>query len=166
MSEKPLKLVNIDDMSRHVEAVMRRATTHLPKSLITQTGGMLRYCLRQHIAGNPAHPGMAKIAKMGKCSERQAQRNMRVLEAWGVFCITAYGKGGRWAPRYWTDLDAMKRALISLGCNPSIDIVEKMELIRGDIWQDIRGDIRRDIRRDAMSPGIQIDYPCQKSRPN
>ena len=162
MSEKPLKLVKIDDLSRHVEAVLGRATTHLPKSLIAQTGGMLRYCLRQHLAGNPAHPGMAKIAKMAKCSERQAQRNMRVLEAWGVFYVVAYGKGGRWAPRYWTDLDAAKQTLIALGCNPSNDIVEKMQSMRGDIRVDMRGDIRRDIRRDTMSPGILYMYPSQK----
>ena len=162
MSEKPLKLVKIDDLSRHVEAVLGRATTHLPKSLIAQAGGMLRYCLRQHLAGNPAHPGIARIAKMGKCSERQAQRNMRVLEAWGVFYVAAYGKGGRWAPRYWTDLDAVKRTLISLGCKPSNDIVEKMQSLRGDIREDVRGDIWRDIWRDTMSPGILYMYPSQK----
>ena len=163
MSGKPPKLIRIDDLSRHVENVMGRATTPLPKSLIAQTGGMLRYCLRKHLEGNLAHPGMTRIAKMGKCSERQAQRNMRVLESWGVFSVAAYGKGGRWAPRYRVEIDGLRQSLLALGCNPSSEIIEKMELVRGDICPVMRGDKWRDMRRDTMSPGIQ--YNNQTTKP-
>jgi hypothetical protein len=159
MTEKQSPLANIDAMSRLVEVTMRRATTSLPDTLIAQAGGMIRYCMRRHLTGNSAHPGIAKMARMAKCSERQAQRNLRVLEAWGVLYAVEYPKGGRWAPRYVADLDALKRTLIALGCNPSRQLVAKME----QAWGDIGGDIWRDKWRDTMSPGIQIKNPTQIS---
>lgn len=162
MSKKPPIITDIDGMSRLVEAAMGRATTPLPASLITQTGGMLRYCLRRHLVGNPAHPGMAKMAKMAKCSERQARRNLRVLEAWGVLHVVAYPKGGRWATRYWVKIDAMKRTLVALGCNPSRHLVAKMEHVREDMRADKRGDICPDICPDTMSAGILYIYPAKK----
>lgn len=154
MSETETPLLNIDRMARLVEITMGRATTPLPHTLIKQTSALLRYCLRRHLTGNPAHPGIAKMARMGKCSERQAQRNIRVLEAWGVVFAVSHAKGGRWAPRYCADIDQLKRTLIALGCNPSRQLINKMERVRGDIG----GDIWRDKWRDTMSPGIQIRY--------
>jgi|APGre2960657404_1045060.scaffolds.fasta_scaffold66334_1 hypothetical protein len=163
MTEKPTPVANIDGLSRLVESAMGRATTPLPASLITQTGGMLRHCLRRHLVGNPAHPGIAKMAKMGKCSERQARRNLRVLEAWGVLSAAAYPKGGRWATRYWVEIDAIKQTLIALGCNPSRNLVSKM----GQVWADMRADKRGgkcpDKCPDTMSAGILYIYPSKKT---
>lgn len=153
MAEKSLRHVKIDDLARHVQIVMERADPPLPKSLIAQAGGMLRHCLRVQLTGNLAHPGIARMAKMAKCSERQARRNVRVLEAWGVFSVTDYGKGGRWAPRYKADLDALKRALIALRCNPSTELVEKMQSVRADM----RADICPAMCPGTMSAGIHID---------
>lgn len=160
MAEKPLPIANIDGMSRLVEATMRRATTPLPATLIAQTGGLIRYAMRKHITGNPAHPGLARMAKMGKCSERQARRNLRVLEAWGVLHPIAYQKGGRWATRYWVHLGTLTKTLIALGCNPSAGLVAKIEQARGDIRADICG-----VKwPDTMSAGIQDIYPSQKQQ--
>lgn len=157
MPEKSLRHVKIDDLARHVQSVLERADPPLPKSLIVQIGGMLRHCLRWQMLGNLAHPGMAKMAKMGKCSERQARRNIRVLEAWGAFNVTAYGKGGRWAPRYRVDLEALKQAMIAMRCNPSSELVEKMQSVRADM----RADICPAMCPATMSAGIHIGYQSQ-----
>jgi hypothetical protein len=147
MPEKSLLFVQIDDLSQHVRATLERATTPIGPSLIKVCGGMISHCLRVTRTGKDAHPGLAKIAKMGRCCERQARRNVRVLEAWGVLQPTAFQKGGRWATRYWFDLVALKHVLISLGCNPSPVLFEKIDALRGDI--------RGDICPDTMSAGIQ-----------
>ena len=147
MAEKPRILVEIDDLARHVQNTLARSETPLPKTLIKQLGGLISHCLRHQIAGKDAHPGIAKIAKMGGCSERQAQRNLRALEHWNVMGATAFGCGGRWATRYWLDTEALRRALVALGCNPSPQLMEKFEAVRGDIRGDMRGDM--------MSPGLK-----------
>lgn len=154
MAEKSDPVANIDSMSRLVETALKRATTPLPPALIAQASALIRYCLRHHLAGNPAHPGLARMARMGKCSERHARRNLRVMEAWGMLHAVCYQKGGRWATRYWMDIDGLKRALIALGCNPSRQLVVRME----QSWADIRPDRCP----DAMSAGIQYINPTQK----
>ena len=159
MSEKQPALDNVDGLARLVETTMKRATTPLPQTLIAQTGGLIRYCLRRHLMGNAAHPGIARMSRMAKCSERQAQRNLRVLESWGVMLVAASSKGGRWAPRYWLDVMQLKRTLISLGCNPSRQLGARA----AQAWGDIGGDICRDKCRDTMSPGIQIKAPTQNA---
>ncbi len=157
MSEKPTPAANIDGMARLIEATLRRAETPLPGTLIAQAGALIRFCLRKHLAGNLAHPGLARMAKMGKCSERQARRNLRVLEAWGVMHPIAYQKGGRWATRYWVRIDALMRTLVALGCNPSSVLVAKSDQARADIRADICGVKWPDI----MSAGILSNSPSQ-----
>jgi hypothetical protein len=147
MAEKPLIFVKIDDIAKHAQSTLERALLPLPQSLIRQTGGLISHCLRHHLSGNDAHPGLAKMAKMGKCSHRQAQRNLRCLEAWGVMAPTAYLKGGRRATRYWLDLDALKRAMVTMGCNPSGVFCAKIS----DINHDMRGDMRGDTEGRHMS---------------
>lgn len=147
---KPLALVQIDDMARHVQNTMRRCPDPIGESLIRQIGGLLMHCLRQHLRGQAAHPGIAKIASMGRCGKRQAQRNTRQLEAWNVLHPVADLKGGRRATRYLVNLVSLKRTLVALQCNPSPELFEKIDavgkLMRGDITGDITGDI--------VSPGI------------
>lgn len=150
MPEKKCPLSNIADLARLADATMRRATTPLGDSFITQTAGMIRYCLKHQLRGNAPHPGVARMARLGKCSARQAQRNLRVLEAWGVMRVVAYPKGGRWATRYWMDIRQLRQNLIALGCNPSRRFDAKVE----QAWGDIGGDICRDKCHVTMSPGI------------
>lgn len=109
----------IDALSRLVEAAMKRAHHPQPRSLIRQLSGMIRFCLRHHVAGNVAHPGVARIAKMGDCRERMAQRNLRILENWGVLHVAPKPDGGGFATRYVLDLNAVARVLITLQCNIS-----------------------------------------------
>ena len=153
MSRKPLALVQIDDMARHVQATIRRAPDPVGDSLVRTLGGMLMHCLRQHLKGQWAHPGIAKAAKMGRCSERQAQRNLRQLEAWGVIHPMADVDGGHRATRYRVNLVALKRALVLIGANPSKELIEKIEAAGERLRGDMRGDTRGDIRGDTMSPG-------------
>ena len=153
MSGKPLALVQIDDMARHVQATMRRAPDPVGDSLVRTLGGMLMHCLRQHLKGQWAHPGIAKASKMGRCSERQAQRNIRQLEAWGVLHPMADAQGGHRATRYRVNLVALKRALVLIDANPSPELIEKIEATGNRLRGDTRGDIRGDIRGDTMSPG-------------
>lgn len=155
---KPLALVQIDDMARHVQSTLARCPDPLGKSLIDQLRGLLMHCLRQHIRGDAAYPGIAKMAKMGRCGERQAQRNARQLTAWEVLVPVADEKGGRRSTRYRINLTALKRALVMLGCNPSPALLEKIEAC-GTL---LRGDMRGDIRGDAMSPGIHREIPGLK----
>lgn len=153
MSRKPLVLVQIDDMARHVQSTMRRCPDGIGESLVQMTGGLLMHCLRQHIAGKPAHPGRAKMAQMGKCSEKQAQRNIAILRNWLVMFPVADEKGGRRATRYRVNLEALKRALVALGCNPSPELFEKIDAVK----TSLRGDMRGDMMGDTMSPGIHRD---------
>lgn len=157
---KPLALVQIDDMARHVMNTMRRAPDPLGESLVKMTGGLLMHCLRMHLRGEAAHPGKAKMAKMGKCGERQVKRNLRQLEAWEVMFPVADEKGGRRATRYRLNLVALKRALVMLRCNPSEELFEKIDTVS----IRLRGDMRGDMRGDSMSPGIhtKVTPPCAK----
>ena len=137
----------IDDMARHVQATMRRAPDPLGESLIRMTGGLLMHCLRQHIIGKPAHPGRAKMAVMGRCSDRQVKRNLSALRAWLVLYPVSDEKGGRKATRYRVNLVAMKRVLVAIGCNPSPELFEKIDAVLASMRGDMRGDM--------MSPGIK-----------
>lgn len=150
---KPLVLVQIDDMARHVQSTMRRAPDPLGESLIRMTGGLLMHCLRQHLRGEAAHPGRKKMAAMGKCSEKQAQRNIATLRNWLVMFPVADENGGRRATRYRVNLVALKRALVALGCNPSPELFEKIDTV----GKSLRGDMRGDMRGDTMSHGIHRD---------
>lgn len=151
---KPLAHVLIDDLSTHVCTTLRRCSNRLGSSLIDMTGGLLRHCLRKHLAGQLAHPGKAKMAHMGRCCERQVKRNLRQLEAWGVMIPVADLKGGHRATRYRLDLEALKPALVFLGTNPSPELFEKIDAVSRRLRSDARGDSRGDIRRDIVSPGI------------
>ncbi len=142
MPEKPLRFVKIDDLAKHVQSTLSRAVEPLPQSLIRQLGGLISHCLRVHMRGDDACPGIKKMAGFGKCSERQARRNLRQIEAWLVMCPTQYIKGGRRTTRYWLDLMALKRALVCLGCNPSPALLEKI----ADAYRDINPDMRADIK--------------------
>lgn len=157
MSEKPLRFVQIDDLARHVQTTLSRSETPIPPSLIAQLGGLIGHCLRMNMAGKDAYPGLKKMAKMGRCSERQARRNLRQLEAWLVMSPTSFRRGGRWATRYWFDLVALKRVLVILECNPSQAVLEKISALRADM----RADICPDICPDMMSAGILSSVPAE-----
>lgn len=160
MSQKPLILVQVDDLARHVQSTMRRAPVPLGESVIAMTGGLIMHCMRMHIAGHYAHPGRAKMAAMGRCSDRQAKRNISQLRNWLVMVPVADEGGGRRATRYRLDLLGLKRALVTLECNPSPELIEKIEAV----FDVLRGDMRGDMRGDTMSPGIYSNKRCANSR--
>jgi len=65
------------------------------------------------------YPGVTKLAKWAGCSDRNVRTHLRTLEAWGVMIPLGYRKGGRRATRYAVSGEALFRALVVMGCNPS-----------------------------------------------
>lgn len=154
---KPLALVQIDDMARHVQSTMRRCPNGIGDSLVRTTGAILMHCLRQHIRGEAAHPGVAKVAAASRCSERQAQYNLRQLEAWEVLFPVADIKGGRRATRYYVNLVALKRALVAIKCNPSEELFEKIDAVSARVRGATRGATRGAMGGATIAPGIHTE---------
>lgn len=128
MSEKPLALVHIDDLCRHLRNTMARSDGFLPRSLIRQLTGTVSWFLRQQLLGQRViHPGMAKMAKWGECSERQARKNFAKMRCYEVVEPISYVCGGRRATRFFVNLAAIKRLLVVTGCNPSPALIEKLD---------------------------------------
>lgn len=160
---KPLVHVLIDDLSRHVCSTLRRCPNPLGPKFIDVTGGLLRHCLRKHLIGQVAHPGNAKMAKMGNCTERHVRRILEQLKAWKVMIPVADQKGGHRATRYWLNLFALKRVLVLLGCNPSPELIEKINAYLDLLQKHIKADMREDIRADMMSAGYIKDTPSAQA---
>jgi hypothetical protein len=157
MSKKPLALVQIDDMARHVQSTLRRCPNGIGDSLVRTVGAVLTHCLRHHLAGNAAHPGVAKVAALSRCSIRQAQYNLRQLEAWEVLFPVADIKGGRRATRYYVNLVALKRALVAIKCNPSEELFEKIDAVSSRLRGATRGAIGGATSGATIAPGIHTE---------
>lgn len=127
MSDKPFALVKIDDLAANIRSTMARAGDVFPPSLRRQTGSVVASFLRTKLAGIPfIHPGMAKMAKWGQCSERQARHNFGLLKRWGVVEVVEFPKGGRRASRFIVHLSAIEELLVEMGANPSAALCEKL----------------------------------------
>ncbi|MDE3239184.1 MAG: hypothetical protein KGN33_09505 [Paracoccaceae bacterium] len=68
------------------------------------------------------YPGVMKVAAWGECRERQARSNLRRLEDWGVLIPIEYRSGGRRSTRFVVSGEALFRALVKVGCNPSPEL--------------------------------------------
>jgi hypothetical protein len=124
--EKALSAIAID---LDLRATLRRCDPPLGDSLllmaveIVREGMLLGYCGHAEI-----HPGMAKLAKWGKCSERQARRNIRELECWELAIPASFVKGGKHSTGYAIDPEAIIRIAQELGANPTVDLVTKLNV--------------------------------------
>lgn len=78
------------------------------------------------------YPGMNKFAKWGRCSTKQAQRNLRKLEGTGVITLISR-PGGKRADRYEIELEQIIRQLIEQHANPSMDLVTQIRDLREEI---------------------------------
>lgn len=143
---------------------LKRCDPALPDSLRLQAVQLVKECLRQGYMGqSEIHPGIAKMAKWGKCSERQARRNVRALENWGVAFPVSHVRGGKHAPRYWVEPVALTRAAQVMGANPSPELVSEIRDLLDGFRADIRGDIRADTWPDTCPPEIRsISYVDEK----
>lgn len=149
---KPIDLVVLDDAVRHLRDTLRKDKATFPPSLAGMCCGLIAHWGRMRRSKqHTIHPGVAKMASWGGCSERQAQRNMRMLEAWGFVSVAGNEGGGRHARRYTLDTEVLCRVMIDLGLNPHPTLLDKLR------DPAVRGDMRGDMRGDAMSPGSYRD---------
>lgn len=158
MSKKPDRLIAIDTLVGQMRSTFARNKVDVPPALAGQICGFVSFYLRKRAAGSDIiHPGVDRVAKWGKCSARQAQRNLRVMEQAGIIIAVSDIKGGRWATRYMVDFKNLAHWLVGVGANPSEGLIDRLaQEAWGDMRGDIRGATRGDICRDTMSPGIQI----------
>jgi hypothetical protein len=158
MSKKPERLVAIDALVNQLRGTLARSKVDVPPSMSGLICGFVSYYLRKRLAGfDVVHPGVDRASKWGKCSIRQTQRNLRVIEQAGIVTAISDRKGGRWATRYIVDFKCLAHWLIGVGANPSESLVSRLsDEAWGDMRGDIQGAVRGDICHDTMSPGIQL----------
>lgn len=156
MSDKPAALVAIDDLAANIRSTMARAPDVFAPSMRRQVGQLVSYWLRKRLQGEPwIYPGMAKMAKWGQCSERQARENFSRLRNFGVVTPVSYATGGRRSTRFVVSLRALFRALVSAGANPSQALREKVE--NPEVNPEVRGDEKPEVKPEPTSAGIQRD---------
>lgn len=142
-------------MGNRLRSTLKRCDPDLPDSLRLMTVQVVKEGILRGLMGQTEiHPGIKKLAAWGSCSERQAQRNVRALECWGVLAPVAYLKGGRRATRYWVDPEALIRAMMVMGANPHPDLIAEIRDFMGDVRGDRNGDIEGRHMSRHMSPGI------------
>ena len=133
MSDKPAAMVAIDDLASNIRNTMARAPDVFPPSMRRQCAQMVSHWLRMKMRGDVViYPGMAKMAKWGQCSDRQARENFRRLRLYDVVLPVAYVRGGRRSTRFRLDLMALYRALVVAGSNPSAVLLEKIRNAAGN----------------------------------
>lgn len=155
MSAQPETLRAVDDMVRHLRNSFARNHGAVTRSMEGQVLGLLSHWLRERLAGNDCiRPGVAQLAKWGRCSERQAQRNQRQLEQWGVIRIAADGHGGRsMRPAMTVHIDMLMRALVALAMRMSKSLVAKITAFFETKPEPVKGDKKG----DTMSPAYKED---------
>lgn len=118
----------INGMGSRIRDTLRRCDPALPDSLRLTITGLVKDAMRKASLGHVIfHPGMTNIAKMGGVGVRQARRNCREIQDWGVLVpIDRMGGGGRFATRYWLDCDALIQMMVALGANPHPDLISEI----------------------------------------
>ena len=142
----------IDRMGGRLRAALKRCDPPLSDSLRLMAVQLVKEALVKGYQGHTeVHPGLKKLAQWGKCSERQARRNMRVLENWGLAVPVGGGKARR-ATEYWIEPESIIRVMMTLGANPHPDLMAEIRDFQADIRGDIRGDISGGHLAGHMSP--------------
>ena len=155
MSAQPETLRAVDDMVRHLRNSFARNHGAVTRSMEGQVLGLLSHWLRERLAGNDCiRPGVAQLAKWGRCSERQAQRNQRQLEQWGVVGVAADGHGGRsMRPAMTVHIDMLLRALMALAMRISKSLKAKIAAFFETKPEPVKGDKKG----DTVSPAYKED---------
>lgn len=132
-SSVPPRIAEINDAVRHLGNTLARTKT-IRASKREQLVGMVAHFARQRLAGGgPVDPGVAKMARWGKCAERQARRNFRALVDAGVVIEVDPGGGGRASTQWEIDFIGLTRFLKNSEANPHVSLTHKLEVIlRGD----------------------------------
>lgn len=140
------KIERINAMYGRVRTTLKRSKPPMPKSLRLMAGQFIREAMVRNLQGHALiHPGIEKMAAWGECSERQARRNVRIMEDWG-YCIPVGKKsGGRSAIRYLVEPESLIRLMVECECNPHPDLMAEI--------RDLRADMRAD-----MNPGHKAGH--------
>ena len=153
MSGKPLALVEIDDLSNHLQNALKRARYPLAPSCVAQLGKIVSHFLRQQLAGHQViYPGMKAMAKWAGCQERQARKNFSTLQAACVSVVHAYAKGGRRSTRFSVDFEAIVRLLVIIGANPSPELIVKLRAARDRRRRPTEDTAHRSALNPALNP--------------
>lgn len=150
---EPVRAIN--DMIRHLGNSIARNHGIFTRSMEGQVLGLLSHWLRERLAGNDCvRPGIQQMAKWGRCSERQAQRNLRQMEQWGVVRVAADGHGGRsMRPALTVHIDMLMRALTALAMKMSKALIAKITAFFETPVAPEKGDKKG----DTVSPAYRED---------
>jgi len=156
----------INRMGARLRSTLKRCEPQLPDSLRLMTAQIVKEGILRGLQGySEIYPGMKKMASWGGCSERQAQRNVRALEAWGVITPVADQKGGKRSTRYWVEPEAIIRAAMVMEANPHPDLMAEIRDMMAAVRGDARGDIQGRHVSGHVSPGIYNTTPTTSGFP-
>ena len=125
-------------MGARLRSTLKRCDPPLPNSIRLIAVKVVKEGIVWGLRGyGEIYPGMTKIAKWGSCSERQARRNVRVLEDWGLMTVVSHGKGGRKSTRYRVEPEQIIRVAMSRHANPHTELIAEIRDLRADMWEDI-----------------------------
>lgn len=156
----------INRLGARLRATLTRCDPPLPKSLRLMAVHVVKEGILRRLQGHTEiHPGMKKLAAWGGCSERQARRNLRALENWGLLTAVACAKGGNSATRFWVEPEAIVRVMVTLEANPHPELVAEIRDMMGAVRADIRADIDPGHEAGHMSAGYIYTRRCAPSPP-
>lgn len=152
----------VNRMGARLRATLKRCDPPLPDSLRLMAVQSIKEGIVRGMQGySEIYPGMKKFAQWGVCSERQARRNVRALQNWGVLAEVSHGKGGKNSTRYWVEPENLIRAAMAMQANPHPDLVAEIR----DMRADMRADIDPGHKAGHMSAGIYSTTPGTKPHP-
>jgi hypothetical protein len=159
------KIQAVTRMSGRLRDTLKRCDPPMPESLRLMAAQIVREGIIQQMLGeSEIHPGLERMAKWGKVGQRQARRNVRILETWGLITPVAYKEGGFHRPRYYVDPEKIVRVAVMMGANPHPDLVAEIRSYRADIRADIRADMEGGHKAGHMS-AVSYDRASQAARP-
>lgn len=128
----------INRMGARLSATLKRCDPALPDSLRLTASRAVKEGILRGLQGHPAiYPGIKKFAEWGGCSERQARRNVRTMEQWGLLTAIEGQKGGKVSTRYAVEPEAIIRLAMTMEANPHPDLIAEIREFRADIRADM-----------------------------
>ncbi len=131
------KIKSINQMGARLRSTLKRCDPPLPDSVRLMAVQVVKEGIIWGLRGDAEiYPGMKNLAKWGSCSERQARRNVRVLENWGLMTIMSDGKGGRKSTRYLVEPEQIIRVAMTMRANPHPELIADIRNLRADMRAD------------------------------
>ena len=130
----------INRMGARIAATLKRCDPPMPDSLRLTAARAIKEGFIRGLQGYPSiYPGIKKFADWGGCSERQARRNVRTMEQWGLLTAISGQKGGKVSTRFAVEPEAIIRLAMNLDANPHPDLITEIREFRADIRADTEG---------------------------